>query len=210
MQLSHTDEVWIWDLDGTLIDSYQVITASLVRVTEAMGHPVSFEEILREIKQGSMSVFVSHWVDRFSGDPEAFYALYREYTHGLDDTIPLIPGAAETLRGLRDAGARHFVYTHRGDSSFSILERNGILPLFEEVVTSLAGFPRKPAPDGVLYLLDKYKTDPERTFYVGDRELDVGCAVAAGVRAVLYREEGSFVLPTGAEYKVVSRLTDLL
>lgn len=207
---SHQDEVWIWDLDGTLIDSYQVITASLVRVTEALGHPVPFEEVLREIKQGSMEVFVSHWTERFAGDREAFYALYREYTHGLDDTIPLIPGAAETLRGLRDAGARHFVYTHRGDSSFSILDRTGILPLFDEVVTSLAGFPRKPAPDGVLYLLDKYKTDPKRTFYVGDRELDVGCAVSAGVRAVLYREEGSFVLPTGAEYKVVSRLTDLL
>lgn len=207
---SHQDEVWIWDLDGTLIDSYQVITASLVRVTEALGHPVPFEEVLREIKQGSMEVFVSHWTERFAGDREAFYALYREYTHGLDDTIPLIPGAAETLRGLRDAGARHFVYTHRGDSSFSILDRTGILPLFDEVVTSLAGFPRKPAPDGVLYLLDKYKTDPERTFYVGDRELDVGCAVSAGVRAVLYREEGSFVLPTGAELKVVSRLTDLL
>ena len=207
---SHQDEVWIWDLDGTLIDSYQVITASLVRVTEALGHSIPFEEVLREIKQGSMEVFVSHWTGRFAGDREAFYALYREYTHGLDDTIPLIPGAAETLRGLHDAGARHFVYTHRGDSSFSILERTGILPLFDEVVTSLAGFPRKPAPDGVLYLLDKYKTDPERTFYVGDRELDVGCAVAAGVRAVLYREEGSFVCPTGTEYKVVSHLTDLL
>lgn len=210
MQQSHTGETWIWDMDGTLIDSYGVITSSLLKVTEELGHPVPYEEILYRIKQTSMTVFVREWTDRFGGDPSAFVMRYREISHLDDNRIPLVPGAEKVLRGLRAHGARHFIYTHRGPSTHRILSRLGITDLFDEIVTSEAGFPSKPAPDGVLYFLQKYKSDPARTFYVGDRNLDIGCAFNAGVRGILYLEEGSFVQPDGREDRVIRSLTDLL
>lgn len=65
------------------------------------------------------------------------------------------------------------MYTHKGIHANDILEHAGILKYFKEVVTSKNGFPRKPAPDGVNYLVEKYHLDVNSTFYVGDRNLDM-------------------------------------
>ena len=210
MNLKHAGETYIWDMDGTLIDSYDVITSSVVKVTEELGHPADYESVLCRLKQASLTVFVREWIAAYSGDLDSFIARYREVSHLDDDRIPLIPGAGETLRGLLEQGARHFIYTHRGPSTHRILSRLGITDLFEEIVTSEAGLAPKPAPDGVNYLMEKYKTDPAHTFYVGDRNLDIGCAFNAGVRGILYLEEGSYVHPDGREERVIRHLTDLL
>ena len=115
------------------------------------------------------------------------------------EEIGLIPGAVETLEALRCAGARHFVYTHRGRSTGRLLDRLGLASFFEEIVTSEYGFQPKPSGDGVRYLVDRYGLDKAETAYVGDRSLDVACALDAGVRAVLFLPEGTCVQPTGRE-----------
>ena len=69
---------------------------------------------------------------------------------------------------------------------------------------------RDDAPDGVLYLTQKYHLDPETTYYVGDRKLDVLCAKNAGVKSILFLEEGSCVEPTGLEDLVVHELTEIV
>ena len=66
-----------------------------------------------------------------------------------------------------------------------MLEETGLAPFFEEVVSVADGFPRKPAPDGLDYLVDKYGLDRRRTYYVGDRDVDARCAKNAGVGSIL-------------------------
>lgn len=210
MDLKHAGETYIWDMDGTLIDSYDVITSSVVKVTEELGHPADYESVLCRLKQASLTVFIREWTALYGGDPDSFVARYREVSYLDDDRIPLVPGAEETLHGLLEQGARHFIYTHRGASTHRILNRLGITDLFGEIVTSEAGFPSKPAPDGVKYFLDKYKSDPVHTFYVGDRNLDIGCAFNAGVHGILYLEKGSYVQPDGREDRIIRHLTELL
>ena len=136
-------------------------------------------------------------------------AQYRLYTHGLDDRITLIDGAKETLEELSSSGAVHFVYTHRSGSSGPILQRLGILDRFREIVTSEYGFSPKPSGEGVRYLLDKYSLEPEQTWYVGDRTLDVSCAKDAGVRALLYLAPDSCVSSTGQEDRIVRDLREI-
>ena len=118
-------------------------------------------------------------------------------------------GAKETLERLADSGAVHFVYTHRGDSSGPILERLGILDCFREIVTSEYGFSSKPSGEGVRYLVEKYRLDPVRTWYVGDRTLDVYCAKDAGVLALLYLPPDSCVSTTGREDRIVRDLREI-
>ena len=67
----------------------------------------------------------------------------------------------------------------------------GLDRFFQEVVSSLNGFPRKPDPSALLYLLEKHRLDKSRVYYVGDRTLDVGCAANAGVQSVLYAPSGA-------------------
>ena len=200
---------WIWDLDGTLFDSYGVIIRAVAEVTREDGHPVTEDKILKICKDDSITVFFGGYTAEFGGTVEEKFNRYREISHTLQDRIPLIPGAAETLKALADAGGTHFVYTHRGASSHEILSRLGIAGFFREVVTSEAGFTPKPSGEGVKYLLDRWGLDPESTWYVGDRQLDVLCGKDAGVRAALYLPEGATVTPTGREDRIVRTLMEL-
>ena len=200
---------YIWDLDGTLLDSYAVIVAGAAKTAAAAGLVDPVDEVLKAVKQGSVTGYLKDISIRSGMTFEELLARYRLYSHELDDRITLIDGAEETLEKLRHTGAVHYVYTHRGNSSEPILERLGILRFFREVVTSEYGFSPKPSGEGIRYLLGKYRLDPAQTWYVGDRTLDVFCAKDAGVRALLYLPPGSCVSATGQEDRVIRNLREM-
>ena len=204
-----TLKAYIWDMDGTLIDSYGAIVSALAEVTKACGARHSPELILQTVKQGSVSGYLHDLSAESGKSTEALYQMYRTVGHANDDQIPLIPGAAETLKVLLDQGAKHFVYTHRGSTTRPLLERFGIRECFTEIVTSENGFRPKPSGEGVEYLLEKYMLDRMKTAYVGDRALDVLCAKDAGVQAILYPPPDSCVTPTGKEDRIVRELAEL-
>ena len=200
---------YIWDLDGTLLDSYEMITAAAARTAADAGVYDEETAVYRAVKQGSVSGYLKDVSARSGKTFEELLAQYRRYTHETDDRITLIDGAAEALERLRKAGAVHFVYTHRGQSSRPILRRLGILDCFREVVTSEYRFTPKPSGDGVRYLLEKYGLDPAQTWYAGDRTIDVLCAKDAGVRALLLLQPGTCVSRTGQEDRIISSLSEL-
>ena len=201
---------YIWDLDGTLLDSYGVIIEATRRVAEEAGVPDRPEDMLRIIKRGALSDYLKDLAGRTGSTPDRLMERYRFFTHAMDDLIPLMDGAEEALDSLRRSGAEHYVFTHRGDSSEPILERLGILDRFREVVTSVYGFPAKPSGSGLRYLLEKYQLDPKETWYVGDRAIDILCAVDAGVKSVLLLPEDSCVIPTGKEDRIIRSLRELI
>ena len=166
-------------------------------------------DVLKAVKRGSVREYLADVGARSGRSLEELLDRYRLLTHSLDGSITLIPGAKEALEELRRGGAVHFVYTHRGDSSGPILERLGIRDCFREIVTSRYAFRPKPSGEGVRYLKDKYGLDPKRTWYVGDRTLDVLCAKDAGVRALLYLPPDSCVSPTGQEDLIVRDLREI-
>lgn len=200
---------YIWDLDGTLLDSYEMIVAAARRTAADAGLNDGEEYVLKAVKQGSVSAYMRDVSLRSGKTAAELTAEYRWHAHEADDMIRLTGGAKEALERLRRAGAAHFVYTHRGASSEPILRRLGILDYFREVVTSAYGFSPKPSGDGVRYLTDRYALDPDRTWYVGDRTLDVYCAKDAGVKALLYLAPGTCVGATGQEDRIVRDLGEI-
>ena len=202
-------KAYIWDLDGTLIDSYDSIVSSLADLARENRLQDSYEEIMKTVKQGTVSGYLRDMAGRSGIAYEFLYRRYREVSHERLDRIKLIPGAAETRAALRDAGAEHFVYTHRGKSTEYLMDQLGLKPFFREIVTFENGFQPKPSGEGVAYLVEKYGLDRKTTAYIGDRTLDVLCAKDAGVQAVLYLPEESCVVPAGAEDRVIRRLEEL-
>ena len=65
-------------------------------------------------------------------------------------------GAEEILAWAEEQGIAQFVYTHKGLSAHHILKDLGIHDYFTEIITTANGFERKPHPEGVDYLLEKY------------------------------------------------------
>lgn len=200
---------YIWDLDGTLLDSYGVIVEAAARTAADEGINDPKDYILKVVKQKSCTAYMEEIGNQCGKTVREVFAQYQKHTHALDDLIPLIDGAKETLERLQEAGAVHFVYTHRGNSSEPILERLGVLKYFKEVVTSMYGFAPKPSGEGVRFLVEKYGLDPEQTWYVGDRTLDVFCAKDAGVKALLYLAPDTCVEATGKEDRIVQDLREI-
>ena len=202
-------KAYIWDLDGTLLDSYGSIVSSLVCLARECSMEDTREVILKTVKQDSVSAYLRSLSERTGKSNAGLYQRYREISHARTDEIGLIHGAVETLEALKNAKAKHFVYTHRGKSAVPLLDRLGLTGFFGEVVTFEYGFKPKPSGEGVRYLVDKYNLEKNETAYVGDRRLDMECAMDAGVRSVLYLPENSCVIPTGREDLVISFLKEL-
>ena len=200
---------YIWDLDGTLLDSYGVIVEAAARTAADEGINDPKDYILKVVKQKSCTAYMEEIGSQCGKTVREVFAQYQKHTHALDDLIILIDGAKETLKRLQEAGAVHFVYTHRGSSSEPILERLGVLKCFREVVTSMYGFAPKPSGEGVRFLVEKYGLDPEQTWYVGDRTLDVYCAKDAGVKALLFLAPDTCVEATGQEDRIVKDLREI-
>ena len=200
---------YIWDLDGTLLDSYGVIVEAAARTAADEGINDPKDYILKVVKQKSCTAYMEEIGSQCGKTVREVFAQYQKHTHALDDLITLIDGAKETLERLQEAGAVHFVYTHRGSSSEPILERLGVLKCFREVVTSMYGFAPKPSGEGVKFLVEKYGLDPEQTWYVGDRTLDVYCAKDAGVKALLFLAPDTCVEATGQEDRIVKDLREI-
>lgn len=175
---------FIWDLDGTLLDTYAAITAAAEQVAARHGAHMGRREVLAQIKTTSVREMLSALARERGEEPETLWGEYR----ALEEIFPpptLMEGAAETLARLRDRGCDHFVFTHKGESTREVLTGLGLAPFFREVVSVADGFPRKPAPDALNYLVDRYGLDRERTYYVGDRDVDARCAKNAGVGSIL-------------------------
>ena len=200
---------FIWDLDGTLVDSYPAVVPAARDACAAFGLVYSAEEIHEQIIRTSVRAFVHEVAEERGMDPAPIMDRFQELNDSRIGAIRAMPHAEETLSALTAAGHACFVYTHRGASCPAILRQTGLLPYFTEVVTALDGFPRKPAPDAIFYLMDKYGLSPAECFYVGDRSLDIEAAQNAGIGSILYLDPSAPGKETGKESHVVRDLREI-
>jgi putative hydrolase of the HAD superfamily len=118
------------------------------------------------------------------------------------------PDAAPALEQLRSAGVRLVAASNWDSSLPDVLERTGIAPLLDGVVSSAAAGRAK--PDARLFeaALDVAGVSPADALHVGDRtDKDVEGALGVGMRAVLIaRHRGQ---PPGVDVPVISTLAEL-
>ena len=202
-------KAYIWDLDGTLLDSYSVIVSSLVDMCKEYGLDVPYEEVNKNVIAESTNYQINLVKDQLGKSFEELKARYSEISGSRKANIPLLPNAKEILSRLKARGDKNYVYTHRGVTTLPVLERLGILEYFDEIVSSQNGFPRKPAPDGVNYLVEKYNLDLDSTYYVGDRTLDMDCAKNANIKGILFLPKDSYCTANGSEDYIVSNLLEI-
>ena len=200
---------FIWDMDGTLIDSYGAIVPSVRDTYAAFGIETDEDEIRRITMKYSVAAYLEIMEKRTGKPFSEMSAIYSGISEANNKEIGLIKNAGEILKALNERGCRNFVFTHRGVSTNEILDRCGVTGYFTEIVTKMNGFPRKPNPDAINYLVEKYDLDRQNTFYVGDRSLDMECAANAGIGGILYRPEGSYTDPVGTERFIVGDLMEI-
>ncbi len=180
---------FIWDLDGTLLDTYPVIISDLRSALQEFGHDCDPVEAM-----GLMLVNISNAANFYAGkfglDIDALMDVY----HGIHDktisgfAAKPMAGAKEVLEKICESGRHNYVFTHRRDwETAEYLKKYGLLSYFRDIVgQDSPHFAWKPAPDAVLYLMEKHGMERENTVMVGDRERDLDSGRSAGIRTVHY------------------------
>ena len=179
---------FIWDLDGTLLDSYEAILSGIEETFAQFSIPYDKEQVREFILNYSVQDLLVQVAEEKKLDVEVLNQMRAQSLTEKNAQVVLMPGAREVLSWADQVGIQQFVYTHKGDNAFTILRDLALESYFTEILTSQSGFARKPNPEAATYLLDKYQLDPEKTYYIGDRTLDVEFAQNSGIQSINFLE----------------------
>lgn len=172
---------FIWDFDGTLVQSYGVIEEVLERLYKQYNLPFDMERVSAYIIETSVGQLLRDLSLQYDLSFEELLTFFNREQEARDDLITLMPHAKEVLDWTRVQGIQNIIYTHKGATTGQVLERLGVSSYFTEIVTSANSFKRKPDSEAVDYLIEKYQLDKNSTYYIGDRKLDVDLAQNAGI-----------------------------
>ena len=175
---------FIWDLDGTLLDSYDAILAGIEETYAHYDLDFDREGIHSYILKHSVQKLLEKVASEKGLDAAEMNAFRGASLKEKNAQVHLMEGSAELLAWAKEQGIVQFVYTHKGLNAHQILQDLGIHDYFTEIITTANGFKRKPHPEGVDYLLAKYGLDKQETYYIGDRTLDVDVAVNSGIQSI--------------------------
>ena len=175
---------FIWDLDGTLLDSYEAILSGIEETYAQFSIPYDKEQVREFILKFSVQALLVQVAEERKLDVEMLNQVRTQSLAEKNVQVVLMPGAREVLDWADETGIQQFVYTHKGDNAFAILRDLGLESYFTEILTSQSGFARKPSPEAAIYLLDKYQLNPDNTYYIGDRTLDVEFAQNSGIQSL--------------------------
>ena len=178
------ETAFIWDLDGTLLDSYEAILSGIEETFGQFAIPYDKEKVREFILKFSVQDLLEQVAEERKLDAEVLNQVRAQSLAEKNAQVVLMPGAREVLAWADEAGIQQFVYTHKGDNAFAILRDLGLESYFTEILTSQSGFERKPSPEAANYLLEKYQLDPNNTYYIGDRTLDVEFAQNSGIQSI--------------------------
>jgi pyrophosphatase PpaX len=204
----------LFDLDGTLIDSRELILGSFRHTMQThLGWVPPDEAWLANM--GKPLATQLRGFTRDESQLGAMMTTYRDHnarTH--DATLRRFPGIDDALRRLRAAGYRLGVVTSKlRDMALRGLDACGLsLEWFDAVVTADDAVPHKPDPGPVKLALQRAgNEDPARALFVGDTVWDLMAGRAAGTwtDAALWGPFGRDDLAAGEPDLWLSRPADL-
>ena len=175
----------VFDLDGTLVDSFRAIATAANAARAACGFPpLSVDEVRRRVGGGLRRLMLGLVGDEHLDTGIAtFERVYAEVY--LDDTDET-PGALATLAALRERGFRLTVASNKPAAFCApLLDRLGMLTHLDAVEAPETAGSTKPHPAMVRRCLAAMRTTAEHAAYVGDMPLDVETAGRAGVPVIL-------------------------
>jgi len=179
----------VFDLDGTLIDSRRDLADSANAMLASYGAPPLSEETVGKMVGAGAAQLVGRVLKRASVDAsieEALGRFLRIYDGRLTIHTRPYPGIPEVLDELYAAAPAMSLLTNKPlAQSLRILNEFGFAKYFRQCLGGDGPWPRKPAPDGLRFLMDQESVGPDATVLVGDSLIDLQTARNAAVHVCL-------------------------
>lgn len=210
-------DAFVFDLDGTLLDTVDDLVVLINMALDDFGYPPrTREDVLSFVGRGAKSLIhravpdgtpeetadqvMQHWVDLHHGHDDAL-------THPF-------PGIVDVLTQLRAQGCKTAVLSNKADWAVRKIVDQCLPGLFDAVHGEGPDYPRKPNPQGMFATLEELGVEPQRAVYIGDSPVDVLVAREAGMYAVAvlwgYRPYEEFIDRDAAPDVFVDCASDLL
>lgn len=174
---------YIFDFDGTLMDTSAAILATIRATIQAMGLTERTEAQCRSIIGIRTDEAGHHLYPDTAISDQEFARVFRSIYPAMQERLPAMPfpGVIEGLRKLREDGRPMAIATsRRRDSVKAFLSELGILDWFQEIVGAEDVTHGKPNPEPVLKILQAQGWNPQDTLVVGDADVDILMGNAAG------------------------------
>lgn len=183
----------MFDLDGTLVETAPEIADAVNDLLRDQQLPEVPEHLIRAwIGHGTRELLLHAYAHatgleedtvRRTGTLDILMPRFSEfYAVRTGQRSRLYPDVLDTLRALRGAQVRIALVTNKEQRfATTVLMVHGIRHYFDMVVAGDTLEAKKPDPLPVRYCLDAFKVDARRALLVGDSEIDVATARAAGV-----------------------------
>ena len=172
----------LFDVDGTLIDTYRLYLESYRRALEPfLGYAPTDQEFI-DRRPSSERRFLAEWVgaERADACHEALCRSYEELHAALCEGM--YDGVREMLAGVRSAGIPVGVVTGKGRRAWVATSARIDLGTFAVVVTDDDVDEPKPNPAGLLRAASELSLEPSAIAYIGDSAADLEAGKLAGMR----------------------------
>lgn len=198
----------IFDMDGTILNTLEDLADSMNYALVQHDMPQrTIDEVRRFVGNGIRKLVeraVPTGTEAAQVDEvfETFTAYYKE--HCAIKTRPY-EGIPEVLKQLRAMGVKTAVVSNKADFAVQSLCEDYFPGLFDFAVGDKEGQRRKPAPDSVNAVLDKFGMDKSQAVYIGDSDVDYETSQNADMDVIMvgwgFRDE-EFILSKGAEFVI--------
>lgn len=208
----------IFDLDGTLTNTLESMTYSVNLTLKEMGLSQITKDQCRMFVGNGARVLIEESL-KVSGDPKASrieegMKIYgRIFDQNCTYHVTLYEGIQEMLKALKDRGIHLAVLSNKPDrQTVKVVKEIFGDNIFDYAQGQKDGIRRKPAPDGVWYLMEQMQVSKEECLYIGDSEVDAATGKNAGLKTigVLWGFRDRKTLETAGADHLIERPEELL
>lgn len=177
----------VFDCDGVMFDSKNANIMYYNSILSNFNHPKMTAEEESYIHMSSVGDSLKHiFRDYHQTTDEVVqycrgigYAPFLQYMKMEEDLIPFL----EIVR----KSCKLAISTNRTNTMVPLLQRYNLEGYFQKVVTAATAKRPKPAPDGLLEIMEYFTCLPEETLFIGDSTVDEQHAASAGIDLIAFK-----------------------
>ena len=177
----------IFDMDGTILDTLEDLKNCINYALRTCGFPQRTMDEVRMFVGNGLLKLVERAVPTGTSDSDiqcVFEQLKHYYKEHCTDYTKPYDGIYECIHKLRDKGYMTAVVSNKADFAVQELVRDYFDGLFDYAVGEREDVRKKPAPDAVNAVLNKYDLKPSDAIYIGDSDVDIETAKNANMACI--------------------------
>lgn len=201
-------DTYIFDMDGTILNTIEDLTVSTNLTMEEMGYPThSVDEVKWFVGNGIRKLIERAVPDGTSEEDisKTFEVFMKHYEKHCKDKTGPYPGIMELLTNLKKAGKKLAVVSNKADGPVKLLADELFPGMFDIAIGEKAGVNKKPARDMVDIAISELNTTAEMSVYIGDTNIDYETARNSELDCILVTwgfRDTEFLKQFKAEYMV--------